>query len=902
MNKEKMSVGRYLILKTIGKGGMGEVLLAYDPIYKREVALKRIKEELKDNETIRKRFLKEAKIASQLAHPSIIPIYSIHTEKDNIYYTMPYIEGEILKDILEEAKNNKNFEDTKGSIPHLIRIFLSVCEAIAYTHSKNILHKDLKPSNIIIGKYGEVLILDWGIANFIDKPENILEEDDNSDEPNITKAGKIAGTVDFMAPEQVFGAPSSISTDIYALGVILYQILTLSSPFRRHNISYFRKYLKEEKLIDPIERVPKRDIPHQLSAITKKCLSFKKEDRYQKVKDIIKDLKSYIEGKPEWLFGKDLNIKKKNDWIFNENIFLPKHTAITQNSELGKWASIMLAKQTILGNLKIEAEIFLKKESSGICFLISAGKSKNKLKLEAGYCLFIEKQKIKLIRSNTLVMETKIPDLTTEKWHHIKIEKYQRNFLFFLENKLILSYPTHFPISEKYLGILYTDLNFSIKNFKIFFSSNNFTVDCLAIPDAFFEKKDFDTAYEEYKKITSSFPGRKEGLRAVFRAGITLLEKAKQENDKALFQKALDEFENFRNTPSAPMEYFGKSFVYAELKEFEEEVKCLELAVRKFKKHPLLPIINEHIIYRIHSSTLKKRSLACRLILLVILHIPSLKKHPDTKILIDNLQAHLEKLYFIIPSKESLAIDLAFRLGKKETLFEIIKNTDDPISKENGYFALLELGLFSELKKLIKKDSFIEIALNSHIKKPFSIQDSIDKFFQKIPKNLEKTHIITLIHILKYALDKKDVSSIKNAFLKLKEFKVPEEYEDLLASIYLSYLLLDNKLDIMKKIFKKFPKEKLKNDKSPLFPIYGLFLHTQNRKEAIKHFSYALETPYPKTPTLLSHYLNEKIKKWFTFAFFFEKKELYRQLSLFYKIKKDLKKENYFSKLSLQKL
>jgi serine/threonine-protein kinase len=901
MNKEKMSVGRYLILKTIGKGGMGEVLLAYDPIYKREVALKRIKEELKENETIKKRFLKEAKIASQLTHPSIIPIYSIHIEKDDIYYTMPYVEGEILKDILEEARNNKNFEDTKGFVPNLSRIFLNVCEAIAYTHSKNILHKDLKPSNIIIGKYGEVLILDWGIANFIDKPEKKLQDEDTEDEPNITRAGKIAGTVAFMAPERAFGEPSSILTDIYALGVILYQILTLTPPFRRHNITYFRKYSKEERLIDPIERAPRRDIPRQLSVIAKKCLSFKKEDRYQKVEDIIKDLKNYIEGRPEWLFYADLNIKEKKDWIFNENIFLPKHTAITQSSEHAKWVSVMLAKPMILEHLKIEAEIFLKEQSSGICFLISVGKSKNKLNLEAGYCLYIENQKIKLIRSNTLVMETEIPDLTSEKWHHIKIEKYHRNFLFFLEDKLILSYPTHFPTSEKHLGILYKDLNFSIKNFKIFSSSNNIMINCLEIPDAFLAKKDFDTAYDEYKKITSSFPGRMEGLRAIFRAGITLLAKAKQNNDKTLFQKALDEFENLRKTPSAPMEYFGKSLVYADLKEFEEEVKCLELATRKFKKHPLLPIIKEHIIYRIHSSTLKQRSLAYRLILLVILHIPSLREHPDTKLLIDNLQKHLEKLFFILPSKESLAIDLAFRLGKKETLFEIIKNTKDPLSKENAYFSLLELGLFSDLKKLIKENSFINIALNCHIKKPFAIQDSIDTFFQKVPKTLEKKHIITLIHILKYALDKKEIFSIKTAFLKLKDFKIPEEFEDILASIYLSYLLLDNKLDLIKKIFKKFPKEKLKNDKSPLFPIYGLFLYTQNRKKALKHLSYALETPYPKTPSLLSHYLNEKIKKWFDFAFFFEKRELYRQLSLFYKMKKDLKKESYFSKLSLQK-
>ena len=165
---DKKMIGRYQILKHLAQGGMGDVFLAFDPICSRRVALKKIREDLKDKPTIRTRFLKEARIASQLTHPSIVPIYSIHEDEDSVYYTMPYVEGKTLKDILIEAVKAPSSE---SSIPNLTRVFLAVCEAMSFVHSKKILHRDLKPSNILVGQYGEVLILDWGIANYLDEIE-----------------------------------------------------------------------------------------------------------------------------------------------------------------------------------------------------------------------------------------------------------------------------------------------------------------------------------------------------------------------------------------------------------------------------------------------------------------------------------------------------------------------------------------------------------------------------------------------------------------------------------------------------------------------------------------------------------------------------------------------------------
>jgi eukaryotic-like serine/threonine-protein kinase len=152
-------IGHYQLLRSLGKGGMGEVFLAYDPVCKRQVALKQIRHELKDHPIIKERFLREARVAAQLTHPSIVPIFSI----ERTFYTMPYVEGETLKQILkksfEEEKEGEVKHPIGSSILALTRVFLAVCEGIAYTHSKGIVHRDLKPDNIIVGKYREVRTL-----------------------------------------------------------------------------------------------------------------------------------------------------------------------------------------------------------------------------------------------------------------------------------------------------------------------------------------------------------------------------------------------------------------------------------------------------------------------------------------------------------------------------------------------------------------------------------------------------------------------------------------------------------------------------------------------------------------------------------------------------------------------
>ncbi len=810
--KEPNAIGPYEIVQSLGKGGMGEVYLAKDPAFGRHVALKRIRPELRLNKTIQNRFLREAQVASALSHPSIVPILAIQTSSPDVYYTMPFVDGVTLRQILRSYRE-PGVHPVVKSIPSLARIFLQVCEAVAYTHSKGILHRDLKPENIIVGKYGEVMILDWGIADFIDKI--------GEDEPlpvsriageDLTRPGKITGTLAYMAPERLTGKSSSVQTDLYALGVILYQMLTLQLPFQRKTIAAFRKQVHNEQLIDPVEMSPYRDIPHQLSHVCRKCLARSEQDRYKNVEELIGEIKSYVEGRPEWILAAELRPDQKEDWQFQENILLAKNIAITRSIDVTEWAELMISKAGFANNMRLEADVRLSEKGHGLGFLLSVPEQRHSL--EEGYCLWIGHAACKLFRNNVQLLESKI--LQPKTWHQITIEKIDEHLKLFVDGKLKLNFASHLPLAGNHIGLLHKDGDFELKNLKIYDASHNAMVGCLAVPNAFLSHKLFDMALQEYRRIGQSFPGRMEGREALFRAGLTILEKAKAEENDQLYHLALKEFEKLYRTPGAPLEYLGKSLVYQALGDTEEEAKCLELALRKFPTHPLLSMLKEHIIYRMHESSLNNREAAYRIILLAIRHIPDLLDNSDTRHLIDSLEKNLEVLPFIEKCEDrlnSIAILLAFWLAKVPILVEIAQGVrENEILFNNALVCLQEL----------------------------EASDALEKFLPKKPR-------------------KKKTLVVWNA-------------------------LLNKKLDEAKGVFDKYS-EAVHQETSPLHFPYGTYLYiTEGKEAAFRHFASVLETTYPPTTALPSLFLMGKLdESWMANAFWWEKKELHRQIELFYR-------------------
>ncbi|MGR3911971.1 MAG: protein kinase [Candidatus Rhabdochlamydia sp.] len=845
-------LGDYTLIRSLGKGGMGEVFLAEDAQCKRMVALKRIRSELQKFPSIRRRFLREARIAARLSHPTIVSIFSISDEPSNSFYTMPYIKGLTLKDILKEAKGSEH----KGSISYLIRIFLTICQAVAYAHSKKILHRDLKPENIIIGKFGEVVILDWGLAEVIGDLDDLKSVPaDTVPSSFLTRPGKVVGTLAYLTPERALGNPANEQTDLYALGVILFQILTLKPPFKRGNLELFQKRWKFEKVPNPLEFAPDRDIPVTLSTIVLKALNTHPESRYSCVNDLITDIEAFIEGRPDWTLKRELSMDCKEDWEFQELILLAKFMAISQDAEM-EWVNLMISKASFHGNIKLETTVSFEEEAQGIGILVGLPSPKERKDLMEGYQLWIGSPShpgIRLFRNNINILTLPSPPLSLHTSYTLSIEKNDHFIKLYINDALSLDYHLPSPLLGTNIGLLRRDTHLALGPVKISTGSQNARVSCLAIPDTFMMYKEYDKALKEYKKIELSFAGRVEGREATYKAGVTLIQKALDfplEKD-ALLNHALDQFSRLRSTSLAPFEFLGKSLVYEALSEWEEESKCLELALRRYSNSPLLPRIVEHVAFRLHEASSRQRVAAYHLALLALRQIPQIFSNPDHHQILLSIQKEWEKLpYFLSPIS---ALQLAFLLGNSLKIIEIMEQ-DHQV--EPGFFALLELGEFDRISSHPK---FLEYpAIVCAI-------DYVTKGVLPLPQAVQSAHLLDFLFCAQFDQGNLDL---------LLDYSSNPYFE-------LRALLAQRRFSEAGKIFETFSLEKKTTETTPIFTLFGCYLWAVEGEEIAKaHFSVIHQLSYPPYTALLPHLMLGKIDvqgKWGKDAFLWEKISLTRQ-------------------------
>ena len=278
---------RYELGAEVARGGMGAVLRATDLKICRDVAMKVL------HEGDHRRFLNEAKITGQLEHPSIVPVYELGEIKGEPYYTMKLIKGRTLSELLAESAT---------SLPRLLGTFLKACDAIAFAHSRGIIHRDLKPDNIMVGEFGEVLVLDWGLAKPIDADETVaIEQTLNLDaaDAQLTLEGDVLGTPAYMSPEQARGDLQNIAetSDIYSLGGILYTILTGLSPVEAKNARQALLRVSRGEIQSPDLRTPQKGIAKELTAITMKAMAHTPEDRYDSVLALSRDIERFLDGR-----------------------------------------------------------------------------------------------------------------------------------------------------------------------------------------------------------------------------------------------------------------------------------------------------------------------------------------------------------------------------------------------------------------------------------------------------------------------------------------------------------------------------------------------------------------------------------------------------------------------------
>jgi len=276
---------KYRVLDELGSGGMGTIYLAEDRVLGRKVALKVVGPGAASPE-IAARTLREARIIARLEHPGIVPVHDAGTLPDGrMFYAMKRVDGRRLDALARES-----------SLADRLRVFQRICETVAFAHAHGVLHRDLKPENVMVGSFGEVLVLDWGLAKILEVPEEDTPTDAGPATPTATAHGAVLGTLAYMSPEQAAGLADSVgvASDVYALGAILYFLLTFAPPFEGEAAMARARGAAAAPPVPAYERNP--ETPRPLAAIAAKAMAADPASRYATPEALAADVARHLDG------------------------------------------------------------------------------------------------------------------------------------------------------------------------------------------------------------------------------------------------------------------------------------------------------------------------------------------------------------------------------------------------------------------------------------------------------------------------------------------------------------------------------------------------------------------------------------------------------------------------------
>lgn len=654
-------IGKYDVIRVLGRGGMGTVYQCIDPDLQRFVAVKVLNQTGKKGDElypVRMRFLREAFTTAQLQHPAIPPVYEVG--KDNaghVFYVMKPIEGIPLSDIIERLKDEDAETKEKYDKFRLVQILSGICQAVQYAHNKGFIHRDLKPSNIFVGDYGDVYVIDWGLTKMLkdyasqDKfsklkqlkekfdigPEikipapdlthtvsiddvtktkdfsvkvhskTIVLEDSlptkeipvdemarsktlvlddpmkettvplfDSSKKTLTGSGKILGTLSYMAPEQAVGDYElGKETDIYALGVILYEMLSLELPVDGDSLKEVVGQKLDGSIPPPEVKAPGRNIPPELSAIAMQAMDPDPEKRFNSVKELNDALEFWFEGKSFFrpAISKDISRKDfltipkatESFWKIEEDTV----STVLPSKDLEENASdkYLVFKNEFIGDIYFAMDFiaYPLEEStdsiSEIAIMLNASVPKPWKGFLDGYSIHLGvsgNTRASLCRHGVEIFSNEYLTVEPRKKYTIEIELAGNIIKVSLNRQVILFYKDSAPCSGTKLGFMHLGQGITFSDIKVRTRGLPSKVSVLDVPEALMAEGCYEPARKNFMSIAQGHRNRFIGAWALYRAGMASY---LFDHDAA---KAVAFWKTLRKGPFAPFEKLGEAAIELE--------------------------------------------------------------------------------------------------------------------------------------------------------------------------------------------------------------------------------------------------------------------------------------------------------------------------------------------------
>ncbi len=603
--RKRTHIDRYEIVKTLGTGGMGAVYLCRDPDLDRPVAVKLLKPRQRQQERQRLRFLREALTTAQLQHPAIPPVYAVNeTDEGEAYYVMKPIDGRSLHGILEALRDQEKKATGEYDLFRLVEIMRDICQACHYAHSKGYIHRDLKPGNIFVGDYGEVYIIDWGLTKMLREeeekpgaaspdpahpvhdettdfsretatvelsPEIVSDQSEVDVHDTLTMDGDILGTLAYMAPEQASCKAIGPQADIYALGVILYEMLTLTLPVTEKTLAALLQAKLAGEVEPPELRAPDRQVPPELSAVTLQAMSPNPDDRFRSAADLNRAFESWLEGKSQYRNA------YRTQFDPREVLFLPRagkkgwivEKDRVQTSPLAqKGNAYLLIDKEFVGDVRFSVNVICypenDEENVGEFALVVNGSIPRPWDgFVDGYTVYMaanNNTRAYLSKNEAEVAGNEYVFLEPRRQYRLTVERTQTEARVLLDRHVILFYRDREPQSPGYVGFLHRGSGIEFSGLRIQTRGMPTMTASIDVPEALMAEQCYDGAEKRFLAIALAHKNRYEGAWARYRAGMAAY---LQNRDR---KRALRVWTPLKKGPFAVFEKLGRASLELENK------------------------------------------------------------------------------------------------------------------------------------------------------------------------------------------------------------------------------------------------------------------------------------------------------------------------------------------------